>query len=223
MTNCYSLKPFLDVIYKIPLMAFLIACASTAYGNIATFDFESTSPSFYHGGLTVTNNGLTLTVTPEGDPRGFVVAQNPSASLLGNVAVVGSKVNPLAFDQFDPLRFSFSSSITAITFAFGDGGGDSDSPVVISAFDLLNNPLGTLTGSYGLEVGTGATLAGSFTNAAYFIATSGPHTAGSNSDSIFWEVQSVTFTPQAQVPEPASLALIVLGLAGLGFSRRKRA
>jgi PEP-CTERM motif len=196
-----------------------VAITSTAYAGVATFDFESTPYGFNSGSLVVSNGGLTLTITPQGDPTGFIYIGNPGVALLGSHSAVGSQVNSLQSDMFDPLRFTFSSPVTSITFAFGDAGGDDDSPVVITGYDAGNNPLGTLTTSYPSGFGAGKTLSGSFANASYFILTSGPHTPGSNSDSIYWEVPTVTF---GAIPEPGTLVLFGSGLLGLaGAVRRK--
>jgi hypothetical protein len=49
--------------------------------------------------------------------------------------------------------------------------------------------------------------------------TSGTGAAFANHDVISWEFRD-TFSP-VDVPEPMSVALLALGLAGLGFSRRR--
>lgn len=65
--------------------------------------------------------------------------------------------------------------------------------------------------SFGSFIGTGVT-----TNIAFYIAT----TSGSGT----WFLDNISVTgPSVSVPAPASIALLGLGLAGFGFSRRKTA
>jgi hypothetical protein len=201
---------------------FLIAIVFAMGAYAETFDFESTTPGYYAPSLAVTNGGVTLTVTPEGFPNGFVDVDNSGVPLLGSLSVIGSQVDPINSDQFAPLRFTFSQPVTAITFAFGDAGGDDDSPVVISGYDASNNLLGTLSGLYPANDASGATLSGTFADADYFVLTSGPHTLDSNSDSIYWEVPSVTFDTTSSAPEPGTFLLLgaaLLGVVGLYRSR----
>jgi hypothetical protein len=200
------------------LFLIAIVCAIGAYAE--TFDFQSTAPGYYPSTLAVTNGGVTLTVTPEGFPNGFIEVTNSGVPLLGTLSPIGSQVNPVAGNQFAPLRFSFSQPVTAITFAFGDAGGDDDSPVVISAYDSSNTLLGTLNGTYPAGDAVGATLSGTFADADYFVLTSGPHTPGSNSDSIYWEVPDVTFA--SSTPEPGTFLLLGAALLGVVVPFRSR-
>jgi hypothetical protein len=201
------------------LFLIAIVCVMGAYAD--TFDFESTTPGYYTPSLAVTNGGVTLTVTTEGFPNGYVDADNSGVPLLGSVSVIGSQVDPLSSDEFAPLRFSFSAPVSAITFAFGDAGGDDDSPVVISAYNSADTLLGTLNGMYPAGDASGATLSGTFADADYFVLTSGPHTPDSNSDSIYWEVPDVTFDTSS-TPEPGTFLLLGAALLGVGGLVRSR-
>ena len=135
--------------------------------------------------------------------------------------VIGSNTNPLQTDQFAPIRFSFNQTISSITFNFGDAGGDDDSPVNISAYSLANVLLGTAVGSYPAGAAAGDSLTLNFAGASYFIASSGPQTAGTNSNSIFWDIGAIQ-ADGGGVPEPATWAMMLVGFGGLGAVMRRR-
>ncbi len=199
------------------IMALLLIFETTAFA--VTFDFESVTAGFYAGSLTVSNGGVDLTITPEGFPDGYVyvaVFSNGIAANLGSQSVIGSQFGSLSTDRFTPLRFTFSLPINAITFAFGDYGGDPDSPWTISAYDISNNFLTSNTGNYPEDFFAGMTSTFIFggSPASYFILTSTPL---ENKDSIFWEVQDAS-----SVPEPTSLLLLGTGLSVIGLAVRRR-
>lgn len=206
----------------------LLVVASTAPGRplvaATAFDFEDTAPGFYNPSLSVTEDGLTLTITTEGFPGGFVAVDNQFVPPeLGLVSVIGTQQAELSSGSFAPLRFSFSELVGDITFLVGDGGGDNDAPAFIRGYDDSDNLLGTLTIDSPWD-GTPMSLAGSFAGARYFLLESFGNQ--SNDHSIFWEISSVERFNGA-IPEPSSLALaasgLLAGLASIAIRRRRSA
>ena len=196
----------------------LAALASASAAQATPFDLENVTPGFYAGPISVSDGSLVLSITADGGAQSLYVG-NSSVALLGQ-AVIGSFTNPLATNQFSPVRFSFNQSISSITFNFGDGGGDSDSPVVISAYDAGNVLLGTSTAAYPAGDASGGSLVLNFAGASYFIASSG--VAGNNANSVFWDIGEVQ-AGGGGVPEPASWALMIVGFGMAGAALRRRA
>ena len=198
-----------------------VALAVTSPAVAATtFDMEGVALGFSAGSLTVVDGATTLTVTPDGNPTGFIFVDNPRVPLLGTKAVAGSRVNPLITGQFSALRFTFSQLIDSVTFNFGDGGGDNDSPVTISAFSAGNVLLGSVTDTYPAGFGTGKSQTLNFLGAKYYIATSGG--PGDNDNSIFWDIGNFRVSVAAAVPEPASWAMMLAGFGIVGGAMRRR-
>lgn len=199
--------------------ALAAATLGAATAALATpFDLEGLPTGANAGSVAVVDGGLTMTITPEGNPNGFVFIENPSVALLGLRGAIGSQVNPLSVGQFNALRFSFNQAIDSITFNFGDAGGDDDSPVRIRAFDALDNLLGTINDVYPAGFNAGKTQTANFAGASYYVVES---FGGQGNDfSIFWDVSAIT--PGNAVPVPATLALAMLGVAAV-VGRKRRA
>ena len=192
----------------------MAATALVAPASAATlFDMEGLTNG-ERPNVVLTEGGVTLTVTTQSDPSGRIVATDPSVALLGSRSIVGLNSG----GGFASLRYSFNVIINSITFAFGDAGGEDDTPVIISAFDAANSLLGSMSATYPQGFGAGKSLTLDFQGARSFTIASG--TIGNNPNSVFSEITS--YETAGAVPEPATWMMMLLGLAGVGFSMRRR-
>ena len=142
------------------------------------------------------------TITFAGEIRGTADPDLAAAGSTGNV-----------FDIVDPnsdALLNFDFDVTAISFIFGGNGGSFN----ILAKDILGNVVDSFF--------TGNTGNGAF---------AGPLAlSGVGIRSLFWEdpgfsfaaIDNISIAGVSSVPEPMSIALLGLGLAGIGFSRKKK-
>jgi hypothetical protein len=202
--------------------------------------FTTVSPS----GWTVINNSDPLGSTnwfqgntavfgsQSGATNSYAAANFNSGA--GSATISNWLITPtLTFNNGDVLSF-FTRSVTDIAFPdrlevrFSNVGGTNVGTTDTSVGDFGNllltvNPNLTTTGYPNDWTNFSATITGLSgpTSGAiafrYFVTNGGP--LGDNSDYI--GIDTVTVTGGSAVPEPATLALLGLSIAGLGFSRRK--
>ena len=195
---------------RVSAAALLLAGGGSAAQAATVFNMDGVASGSYSQ-LVLNEGAVTLTVRTANDPAGMINAGAPSVALLGARSIVGNA----SAGGFGALDYSFNTSIDSITFAFGDAGGDDDTPVVIAAFDAAGVLLGSLSETYPGGYALGKTLTLNFAGARSFVVSS-PNQI--NPHSVYSEISA--YAVGGAVPEPSTWAMLILGFGLVGGALR---
>ncbi|MBU2876460.1 PEP-CTERM sorting domain-containing protein [Aliiglaciecola lipolytica] len=207
----------------LPAQAGLISYTDEALWNSAvgsvsgTENFNSFSTDTTFRNATVSANNMQITGVPgaNGDATNIVDAQ--SFVFSGGYAIDGTSYLLGDLTGSQTLRVDFDSSVSAWGATFS-GISNGTLNTVISAYDSNSNLLGMLNSSSpnNSTVGFYGFSFDSNEMADYLVFQN----ITLNND--VFGMDNVSFVTATSVPEPASMALLGLGLAGIAFSRKKK-
>ncbi|HOW76803.1 MAG TPA: PEP-CTERM sorting domain-containing protein [Candidatus Competibacteraceae bacterium] len=176
---------------------------ASAVSNIFTEDYESyawSPPGGGYFGSNVSLGGITYS------SGGAIFGVGPSVSYDAPYLLT----NYLEWQSYQyPLTITFTGLIRAVAFDYGEFYGNAGLNLSVSLGNGDSTSVSTVSNSYAFFGAISDTAFGSLT------------LSQSRDFALIDNLSYGQITPSS-VPEPASLALLGLGLAGLGFTRRRR-
>jgi len=187
-----------------------VVATGSAYADPATFDFSpvtnGTGTSF-----SLTSSGVTATFTGSGDPAGFQVQPSFFSGYIGSILYT-----PLGGVANQTLTISFSQDVDNVSMFFARDSATATGGLDLTA--LLNGvPVGvdSFTGAFGVDAFPEGTLS--------FGGTSFDSIELTDSLAPYFAIGNVTVDTVTAVPTPATLPLLLSGLIGLAWFRRRKA
>ena len=191
-----------------------ISVTSVASAALITFSDRATFQGAVTGALSFEgfNDAFSTGVTqdfPVGGPSAFTVLSADSLGSTTIASLVSEGTRALFLRELDTITFTFVSAITAFGFDVNE--------LNSGTIDYSDSSGNLLSGAV-TPNGSGSTFFGAISDTAF---TSFSLTVTGGSSGQIWGLDALDFGGDS-IPEPGTLALFGLGLAGLGFARRRK-